>query len=53
MVTPRQISHLKPSWLPSMAVPAEHASVERMYLFVNVLKIKSLFINWLYDRGKN
>ncbi len=47
MVTPRQILPLMPSWLPSVAVPAEHASVELIYLFVTVVKIKPLFIKGL------
>jgi len=46
MVTPRQILPLMPSWLPSMAVPAEHASVER-YTFFTWYKINPLSINRL------
>ncbi len=43
----RQLLPLMPSWLSSVAVPAEFLSVEKVYLFISSLKFKFLFINSL------
>jgi hypothetical protein len=48
MALPRPCLPLMSLWLPSQAVPAEHAPVAQKYLFIDFSKMKSLFINWLF-----
>jgi hypothetical protein len=48
MASPRLCLPLMSLWLPSQAVPAEHAPVAQKYLFIDFSKMKSLFINWLF-----
>jgi len=49
MTKPHHIFPLIPSLLPLMALSAECSSIERVYLFVNSKKNKSLYISCLYD----